>query len=74
MEPRQIESVTTQGGVQFKESLAIGYTSLSEKEVEDLVKCLGKEFNGNVYNVFHRYVNWGGGGAHKIMDFFYVRN
>lgn len=54
MEPKQEENVSTQGGVQFKESLSIGYTSLSEKQVEELVNSLGKEYNGNVYNVFHK--------------------
>ena len=37
MQPRQEDSVSTEGNIQFKEAIHIGYTGLSVKEVADLV-------------------------------------
>lgn len=56
MTPKQEDCVSTQGAVQFKETVRVGYTSMSQAEVEELIKTLGKTYNGNVYNVFHKYV------------------
>ncbi len=42
------------GGVQFKESLYIGHTSLSSSAVDELIKSMGKDYNGNVYHIFHK--------------------
>ena len=54
MSPRQEMGVAGQGGVQFKESLYIGHTSLNIKEVGELIKSMGKDYNGNVYHIFSK--------------------
>lgn len=53
MSPCQEDEIWGEG-VQFRESLKIGHTHLSEREVEELVHTLGKEYNGNTYHVLNR--------------------
>ena len=54
MSPRQEVDVAGHGGVQFKESLYIGHTSLNAAAVDEMIKGLGKEYNGNVYHIFSK--------------------
>ena len=56
MVPRQEESISTEGGIQFRESLKMGYTFLSSDQVSDLVQSLGQKYNGNAYHIFQKYV------------------
>lgn len=56
MAPKEQDSVSTHGRVQFKQTVPLGYTSLSEAKVAELIQALGKEYNGNVYSVFSKYV------------------
>ena len=53
MSPCQEDEIWGEG-VRFRESLKIGHTHLSEREVEELVHTLGKEYNGNTYHVLNR--------------------
>ena len=53
MSPCQEDEIWGEG-VRFRESLKIGRTHLSEREVEELVHALGKEYNGNTYHVLNR--------------------
>jgi hypothetical protein len=55
MAPRQEGSVSTQGNVHYKETVHIGYTTRSKAEVTEIVRAMGKEYNGNLYSMFDRY-------------------
>ncbi len=59
MQPKQEDSISTDGSVQFKESIKIGYTTMQGSEVAELVQSLGLQHNGNIYNVFYKYVPMG---------------
>ena len=54
MAPRQQVGVAGQSGVQFRESLYVGHTNLTSAEVGEVVRNLGKKYNGNVYHVFDK--------------------
>lgn len=54
MTPRQEGSISTQGGVRFKETVHIGYTTRSKADVVEIIKAMGKEYNGNVYSMFNK--------------------
>ena len=54
MQPKQVDGISTDGGVRFKESVRIGYTTVPESEVAQLIQSLGVHYNGNTYNVFHK--------------------
>lgn len=56
MAPKQEMNISTHGGVKFRESIRIGYTSLSPAAVDELIQTLGREYNGNVYHMFEKYV------------------
>lgn len=57
MAPKDEDSVSTHGGVKFKESIHIGFTTMSERQVNELISTLGRQYNGNVYHVFQRNCN-----------------
>ena len=54
MLPKEVDGISTQGGVHFKETIKIGYTTMQKSEVAELVQSLGLQYNGNIYNVFHK--------------------
>ena len=57
MQPKEEAGISTDGGVRFKETLEIGYTTMPESEVAELIQSMGLKYNGNTYNVFHKYVS-----------------
>ena len=56
MIPRQEVGVAGQGNVHFRKSLYLGHTSLTSTDVGELVRTMGKDYNGNVYHIFDKYV------------------
>jgi hypothetical protein len=45
------------GGARFRESVLVGTTSLSAKEVEDLLKRFSREYLGDRYHLLYRNCN-----------------
>ena len=45
------------GGARFRESLLVGSTSLSAREVEDLLKRFSREYLGDRYHLLYRNCN-----------------
>ena len=45
------------GGARFRESLAVGETSLTSAEVEELLKRLSREYLGDRYHLLYRNCN-----------------
>ena len=54
-EPKQAAEAAGQG-VKYKESLLIGTTVLSHDEVQELIRGLGKRYNGNAYHILNKWV------------------
>ena len=65
VEPKKASEIAGQG-IKFRQALFLGRTALSSSQVHELVHFAGKEFNGNEYHIFNKYVVcvcvWGGGG------------
>lgn len=56
MAPHQEVGVAGQGKVRFRQSLYLGHTSLTPTDVEELIRTMGKDYNGNKYHIFDKYV------------------
>ncbi len=52
VEPQRAVEVAP--GLKFRESIYLGHTHLTDREVEELVLSVGKEFNGNDYHIFNK--------------------
>ncbi len=52
VEPQRAVEVAP--GLKFRESIHLGHTHLTDREVEELVLSVGKEFNGNDYHIFNK--------------------
>ncbi|XP_064402541.1 deubiquitinase DESI2-like [Halichondria panicea] len=55
VEPQRAVEVAP--GLKFRESIYLGHTHLTDREVEELVLSVGKEFNGNDYHIFNKNCN-----------------
>ena len=42
--------------LQFRESILLGHTRLSEEQVRDIVSSIGKEFSGKDYDILQKCV------------------
>lgn len=51
LEPRHFQ------GLQVRKSILIGRTEMGEKECQDFIKKLAKEYPGNSYNIIFRNCN-----------------
>ena len=55
MTPKRDSELMNQG-VKFRESISMGFTSLTEEGVREVVSAMEKEYIGQYYDMLHKYV------------------
>ena len=55
MTPKRVGDLMNQG-MKFRESISMGFTSLTEEGVREIICAMEKQYIGQSYDMLHKYV------------------